>query len=63
MKFCDYIKKTYNESTEDSKQYYYVGSIGEGMCWKNPRAANIRRIGGYLEAYLMFDKLLPTMKT
>ena len=50
--------KTY---TEDGKQFYYVGTIGEGMRWKIPRAANVRCIEGYKGAPLMFDKLLPTM--
>ena len=50
--------KTY---MEDGKQFYYVGTIGEGMRWKIPRAANVRCIEGYQEAPLMFDKLLPTM--
>ena len=46
---------------EDEKQYYFVGTIGEGMRWNIPRAANIRCIEGYEGAPLMFDKLLPTM--
>ena len=50
--------KTY---MEDGKQFYYVGTIGEGMRWKIPRAANVRCIEGYQGAPLMFDKLLPTM--
>ena len=50
--------KTY---TEDGKRFYYVGTIGEGMRWKIPRAANVRCIEGYKGAPLMFDKLLPTM--
>ena len=50
--------KTY---MEDDKQYYYVGTIGEGMRWNIPRAANVRCIEGYQGAPLMFDKLLPTM--
>lgn len=50
--------KTY---MEDGKQFYYVGTIGEGMRWKIPRAANVRCIEGYQGASLMFDKLLPTM--
>ena len=47
--------------TEDGRQFYYVGTIGEGMRWKIPRAANVRCIEGYQGAPLMFDKLLPTM--
>lgn len=50
--------KTY---MEDGKQFYYVGTIGEGMRWKIPRAANVRCIEGYQGAALMLDKLLPTM--
>ena len=50
--------KTY---MENDKQFYYVGTIGEGMRWKIPRAANVRCIEGYHGAPLMFDKLLPTM--
>jgi len=50
--------KTY---TENGRQFYYVGTIGEGMRWKIPRAANVRCIEGYQGAPLMFDKLLPTM--
>lgn len=50
--------KTY---MEDGKQYYYVGTIGEGMRWKIPRAANVRCIEGYQGAPLMFDMLLPTL--
>ncbi len=50
--------KTY---MKDGKQFYYVGTIGEGMRWKIPRAANVRCIEGYQGAPLMFDKLLSTM--
>ena len=50
--------KTY---MEDDKQFYYVWTIGEGMRWKIPRAANVRCIEGFHEAPLMFDRLLPTM--
>lgn len=50
--------KTY---MEDEKQYYYVGTIGEGMRWKILRAANVRCIEGYQGAPLMFSKLLPTL--
>ena len=50
--------KTY---VKDDKQFYYVGTIGEGMRWKIPRAANVRCIEGYQGASLMFDKLLPTL--
>ena len=46
---------------ENGKQFYYVGTIGEGMRWVIPRAANVRSIEGYNDAPLMFDRLLPTM--
>lgn len=46
---------------ENGKQYYFVGTIGEGMRWNIPRAANIRCLEGYEGAPLLFDKLLPTM--
>ena len=50
--------KTY---MENGKQFYYVGTIGEGMRWKIPRAAIVRSIEGYKGAPLMFGRLLPTM--
>ncbi len=46
---------------EGGKQYYFVGTIGEGMRWKIPRAANVRCIESYKDAPLMFTQLLPTM--
>lgn len=46
---------------ENGKQYYFVGTIGEGMRWNIPRAANIRSIEGYEGAPIMLDKLLQTM--
>ena len=46
---------------ENGKQFYYVGTIGEGMRWVIPRAANVRSIEGYNDAPLMFERLLPTM--
>ncbi len=46
---------------ESGKQFYFVGTIGEGMRWNIPRAANVRSIEGYNGAACMFDKLLPTM--
>lgn len=46
---------------EDGRQFYFVGTIGEGMRWNIPRAANIRCIEGYNNASLMFEQLLPTM--
>ena len=50
--------KTFMDGNE---LYYFVGTIGEGMRWNIPRAANVRRIEGYRGTRLMFDKLLPTM--
>lgn len=50
--------KTY---MEDGKQYYYVGTIGDGLRWKIPHAANVRCIEAYNGAPLMFEQLLPTM--
>lgn len=46
---------------EDGKLFYFVGTIGEGMRWKIPIAANVRSIEGYNGAAIMFEKLLPTM--
>lgn len=42
-------------------QYYLVGTIGEGMRWNIPRAANIRKIEGNSGAQVMFERLLPLM--
>ena len=50
--------KMYEES---DAEYYFVGTIGEGMRWNIHRAANIRRIEGHKDAPLMFDKLLGLM--
>ena len=47
--------------TERGEQYYFVGTIGEGMRAKIETAANIRKITAYKNAPLMFDKLLPLM--
>ncbi len=46
---------------ENGKQFYFVGTIGEGMRWKIQRAANVRSIESYENAPLMFDRLLKTM--
>ncbi len=51
--------KTYNDN--EGRYCYFVGTIGEGMRWSIPRAANVRCIEGYNGAPLMFDKLLSTM--
>ncbi len=50
--------KTY---MEDGMQFCFVGTTGDGMRGRIPRAANIRCREGYQGAPLMFDKLLPTM--
>lgn len=42
-------------------QYYFVGTIGNGMRWTVNRAAIIRRIEPYKDSELMFEKLLPLM--
>lgn len=42
-------------------QYYFVGTIGNGMRWTVNRAANIRAIEPYEDSELMFKKLLPLM--
>lgn len=46
---------------EDGCQYYFVGTIGEGMRVNVQRAAVIRKIEGYKGAELMFEELLPLM--
>ena len=42
-------------------EYYFVGTIGNGMRWLINRAANIRTIEPFEDSILMFDKLLPLM--
>jgi hypothetical protein len=46
---------------ENDAEYYFVGTVGEGMRPNINRAANIRRIEGYKDASIMFEKLLGTM--
>ena len=47
---------------ENGACYYFVGTIGEGMRQKIPRAAVIRKVEGYNnESDLCFDRLLPLM--
>jgi len=41
--------------------YYFVGVIGAGMRYNVCHAANIRKIEGYGESELFFEKLLPLM--
>lgn len=50
--------KLYNEN---DVEYYFVGTIGEGMRWNIHRAANIRRIEGYKDTHVMFEKMLGLM--
>ena len=47
---------------EGGNQYYFVGTIGEGMRWNIQRASVVRKIEGYHGAPLMFEQLLPLMK-
>lgn len=42
-------------------EYYFVGTIGNGMRWIINRAANIRKIEPFEDSILMFEKLLPLM--
>lgn len=46
---------------EDDKQYYFVGTIGEGMRANIQRASVVRKIEGYNGAPVMFERLLPLM--
>ncbi len=46
---------------EDGNQYYFVGTIGEGMRWNIQRASVVRKIEGYNGAPVMFEQLLPLM--
>lgn len=46
---------------DDVSQYYFVGTIGNGMRWLINRAANIRKIEPFEDSILMFEKLLPLM--
>ena len=50
--------KTFNDSVSE---YYFVGTIGNGMRWLINRAANIRKIEPFEDSILMFEKLLPLM--
>ena len=42
-------------------QYYYVGTIGEGMRVNIQRAAVIRKIEGHNDSPIIFEQLLPLM--
>ena len=46
---------------ENSNQYYFVGTIGDGMQANIQRASVIRKIEGYNGASIMFEQLLPLM--
>ena len=50
--------KMFNDGVSE---YYFVGTIGNGMRWRINRAANIREIEPFEDSILMFDKLLPLM--
>ena len=50
--------KMFNEGVSE---YYFVGTIGNGMRWLINRAANIRKIEPFEDSILMFEKLLPLM--
>ena len=50
--------KMFNDGVSE---YYFVGTIGNGMRWLINRAANIRKIEPFEDSILMFDKLLPLM--
>lgn len=50
--------KMFNDSVSE---YYFVGTIGNGMRWLINRAANIRKIEPFEDSNLMFEKLLPLM--
>ena len=46
---------------EGGSQYYFVGTIGEGMRWNIQRASVVRKIEGYNGAPVMFEELLLLM--
>lgn len=50
--------KMFNDGVSE---YYFVGTIGNGMRWLINRAANIRMIEPFEDSSLMFEKLLPLM--
>lgn len=50
--------KMFNDGVSE---YYFVGTIGNGMRWSINRAANIRKIEPFEDSILMFEKLLPLM--
>ena len=50
--------KMFNDGVSE---YYFVGTIGNGMRWLINRAANIRKIEPFEDSILMFEELLPLM--
>ncbi len=46
---------------DSNSEYYFVGTIGNGMRCLINRAANIRKIEPYKDSNIMFEKLLPLM--
>lgn len=46
---------------KDEKKYYCVGTIGEGMHPKIQRGCVIRKLEGFHEAPVKFEKMLPMM--
>lgn len=50
--------KMFNDGVSE---YYFVGTIGNGMRWLINRAANIRKIEPFEDSILLFEKLLPLM--
>lgn len=50
--------KMFNDGVSE---YYFVGTIGNGMRWLINRAVNIRKIEPFEDSILMFEKLLPLM--
>lgn len=50
--------KMFNDGVSE---YYFVGTIGNGMRWLINRATNIRKIEPFEDSILMFEKLLPLM--
>lgn len=46
---------------DNNAEYYFVGTIGNGMRWLINKAANIRKIEPFEDSNLMFEKLLPLM--
>lgn len=47
--------------SDGASEYYFVGTIGNGMRWLINRAATIRKIEPFEDSTPMFEKLLPLM--